>query len=125
MLSKFLAIFKKFRMRRLCNPCCDTGQVMLLTVLVIGGLLLGASSIAGLLMVYQLRQASDITNSTKAIFAADSGLEWELYRMFKDSGYPKPAMTNNANFNTTVYGTSTIKSVGNSQNSSRAFELSL
>jgi hypothetical protein len=103
----------------------EKGQVMLLTVLVIGGLLLGASSIAGLLMVYQLRQASDIANSTKAIFAADTGLEWELYRMFKDSGYPKPPMTNNAEYNTIVYGTSTIISVSKSQNASRAFELTL
>lgn len=96
---------------------------MLLTVLVIGGLLLGASSIAGLLMVYQIRQSSDVINSTKAIFAADTGIEWELYRMFKNPGYSKPIMTNEANFSTTVYGTSTIKSVGNSQKSSRAFEL--
>ncbi len=101
------------------------GQVMLLTVLVIGGLLLGASSIAGLLMVYQIRQSSDVVNSTKAIFAADTGIEWELYRMFKDANYSKPSMTNNADFNTTVYGTSTIKSVGTSGNSSRAFEMNL
>ena len=101
------------------------GQVMLLTVLVIGGLLLGASAIAGLLMVYQLRQSSDVTNSTKAIFAADAGIEWELYRMFKDPDYPKPIMTNQTDFSTTVYGTSTIKSIGSSHRSSRAFELTL
>ena len=56
----------------------EKGKVMLLTVLVIGGLLLGASAIAGLLMVYQIRQSGDVANSTKAIFAADSGIEWEL-----------------------------------------------
>ncbi len=101
------------------------GQVMLLTVLVIGGLLLGASSIAGLLMVYQIRQSSDVINSTKAIFAADTGLEWELYRMFKNPSYPKPIMANQADFSTTVYGTSTIRSIGSSYRSSRAFELTL
>jgi len=101
----------------------NKGQVMLMTVLVIGGLLLGASAIAGLLMVYQIRQSSDVTNSTKAIFAADTGIEWELYRMFKNSNYAKPAMTNQTDFSTTVYGTSTIKSVGASSRSSRAFEL--
>ena len=98
---------------------------MLLTILVIGGLLLGASAIAGLLMVYQIRQSSDITNSTKAIFAADTGIEWGLYGMFKDQDYPKPIMTNQADFSTTVYGTSSIKSVGSSQRASRAFEVTL
>ena len=103
----------------------EKGQVMLSTVLVIGGLLLGASSIAGLLMVYQLRQTSNAINSTKAIFAADTGIEWELYVMLKDPNYPKPAMTNQSDFSTTVYGTSTVRSVGTSGNSSRAFEAGL
>jgi len=96
---------------------------MLLTVLVIGGVLLGASSIAGLLMVYQIRQASDVTNSTKAIFAADSGVEWELYRMFVNPAYQKPEMSNGATISTTVNGTSSIISVGSSQKASRAFEI--
>lgn len=103
----------------------NNGQVMLLTVLVIGGLLLGASAIAGLMMVYQIRQSSDVVNSTKAIFAADTGIEWELYRMFKDSDYPKPTMTNQADFSTTVSGASTVKSIGSSHRSSRAFEMTL
>ena len=101
------------------------GQVMLLTVLVIGGLLLGASAIAGLMMVYQLRQASDVVNSTKAIFAAHTGIEWEPYRMFKNSNYAKPVMTNQADFSTTVYGGNTVKSIGSSNRSSRAFEMTL
>ncbi|MFA5083937.1 MAG: hypothetical protein WC475_00925 [Candidatus Paceibacterota bacterium] len=103
----------------------NKGQVMLMTVLVIGGLLLGASSIAGLLMVYQIRQSSDVVNSTKAIFAADTGIEWELYRLFANPGYAKPIMTNQADFSTIVYGTSTIKSVGTAGHSSRAFQASL
>ena len=98
---------------------------MLLTVLVIGGLLLGASAIAGLMMVYQLRQASDVVNSTKAIFAADTGIEWELYRMFKNCKYAKPAMTNQADFSTTVYGGNAVKSIGSANRSSRAFEMTL
>lgn len=115
----------------------NKGQVMLLTVVVIGGLLLSASAIAGLLMLYQIRQSTDIINSTKAIFAADTGIEWELYKCFKcnpsvicdqtctalDS--QEPSMTNGADFDTTVYGTNTIKSIGNSFQSSRAFEITL
>ena len=52
---------------------------MLLTTITLSGALLGATTIAGLLMLYQIRQTTDIANSTKAIFAADGGLEWGLY----------------------------------------------
>ncbi|MFA5386362.1 MAG: hypothetical protein WC297_01730 [Candidatus Paceibacterota bacterium] len=57
----------------------DSGQVMLITVLALGGMLLGATAIGGLLMTYQIRQSSDIANSTKAIMAADAGIERALY----------------------------------------------
>ena len=56
-----------------------TGQAMLLMVLSIGGTILGATTIAGLLMLYQIRSATDFSNSAKAVFAADSGTEWALY----------------------------------------------
>jgi len=100
------------------------GQVMLLTVLILGGSILGASTIAGYLMLLKIRGASDITNSTKAIFAADTGIEWELYKQFKDSGYPKPSLSNNTNF-TSSNDTQRIKSIGQSSSIFRAFELEL
>lgn len=52
---------------------------MLLMVLSIGGTILGATTIAGLLMLYQIKGATDFANSAKAVFAADSGIEWTLY----------------------------------------------
>jgi hypothetical protein len=55
------------------------GQVMVLTVLSLGGTLLGVTAIAGLLMLFQIRQATDLGNSAKAIFAADTGIEWALF----------------------------------------------
>src|SRR3989344_5773934 len=55
------------------------GQAMLLTVLTIGGTLLGATAIAGLLMLFQIRQSTDLKNSNKAIYAADSAIEWGNY----------------------------------------------
>ena len=55
------------------------GQVMVLTVLALGGAILSATTIAGLLMLYQIRQTSDFANSARAIFAADAGIEWGLY----------------------------------------------
>jgi len=125
-----------------------TGQAMLLTVLILGGSILSASTIAGYLMLLKIRTASDIANSTKAIFAADTGIEWELYKLFKnpnDTGiewdewglyewglyelfknpnYPKPSLSNGANFTSSNDGT-VIKSIGQSLNSFRAFEMRL
>ena len=60
-----------------------SGQAMFLSILAIGGTILGATTIAGLLMIYQLRRTSDLANSAKAIFAADAGLESALYNFYK------------------------------------------
>lgn len=97
---------------------------MLLTVLILGGSILGASTIAGYLMLLKIRGASDITNATKAIFAADTGIEWELYKQFKNPTYPRPLLSNNATF-TSSNDTQLIKSIGQSSNIFRAFEMSL
>lgn len=64
------------------------GQVMLLTTITLSGALLGATTIAGLLMLYQIRQTTDIANSTKAIFAADGGLEWALFSVICENTEP-------------------------------------
>lgn len=97
------------------------GQVMLLTVLVMGGSLIAASTIAGYLMLLKIRQSSDITNSTKAIFAADTGIEWDLYRRLKNANYPKPQLSNGSSFEVFAEASST-KSIGTAANASRAFE---
>ena len=111
-----------------------TGQVLILTVLTLGIVLLGATTIAGLLMVYQIRQVSDLASSGKAIFAADTGVEWGLYQFFNpSSGHAVPTLSNGATFMTTCSpvadctdsGTILIKSVGKSANTQRSFGLSL
>ena len=123
----------------------DKGQVMLITVLALSGTILGATTIAGLLTLYQIRQTTDFINSTKAIYAADSGLEWRLYKFFKKDGYlckdcpdgeacPSPAMSNISSPVEAIktkcesisgVGTTTvIKSIGTSNKASRAFESS-
>jgi len=66
------------------------GQVMLLTVLIISGAVLGATTIAGLLMVHQIRQTTNVIDSLQAVYAADTGLEWKLYQSFIDSGQLPP-----------------------------------
>ncbi|MBI5732487.1 hypothetical protein HY967_00820 [Candidatus Jorgensenbacteria bacterium] len=55
------------------------GQVMLLSVIMLGGILVSATAIAGILMLYQIRQANDAVQSTRAFFAADAALEWQTY----------------------------------------------
>ncbi len=112
---------------------------MILTVLTIGGTILGATTIAGFLMLYQIRQATDFANSGKAIFAADTGIECAFYQMFKgDTQCPSVSpLSNGATFTASCYDASgheiscnqsstvaSIRSVGTSANSSRAFEAS-
>lgn len=63
----------------------NRGQLMLITVLILGGTILGASAIAGLMTTYRLRQSSDAKDSALAIFAADAGLERAFYRCFKQA----------------------------------------
>ena len=53
----------------------------MLTVLTLGGALLGATTIAGLLMLYQVRQGAEVNQSARALFAADSGIELGLYNL--------------------------------------------
>lgn len=106
---------------------------MLLTAVLISGIVLSATSLAGLLTVYQLRQVTDVNNSTKAIFAADTGIEWELYKNFKDSKASAPAcsgsapgqLCNGATFQTfpDPNNPSVVTSVGSSGRSSRALQI--
>jgi hypothetical protein len=120
------------------------GQVIILTILILGGTLLGTASIAALLLVYQIRQSTDFENSGKAIFAADTGIEWALYnhsnpgrsQLFKsdDNKTWKATLGNGAIATVTCFQDSaqincgnkdenTIRSVGTSNETSRAFRL--
>ena len=64
------------------------GQAMLSAVLSISGAILGATTVAGFLMLYQLRASTDSENSAKAIFAADSGVEWTLFDYYCGQANP-------------------------------------
>ncbi len=105
----------------------NQGQIMIICVTVMGSILLVATVIAGMLLRYQIRQASDMGNTVKAICAADTGIEWELYKLFKDQGYPKPVLSNGATFSsetTTPAGTvARVKSTGESSKNYRTLEV--
>jgi hypothetical protein len=120
------------------------GQVMVLTVLALGGTILGATTVAGLLMLYQVRQATDLGNSARAIFAADAGMEQSFFNIFckgdesKSSYCPAPEFpvrfSNGAAVKVTCYDdsgsvlptcdetTRNVRAVGSAGNASRAFE---
>ncbi|MCX6703019.1 MAG: hypothetical protein NTW60_04125 [Candidatus Wolfebacteria bacterium] len=109
---------------------CERGQVLLMTVLVLGGVMVAASTIAGYLMLLRIRQSTDSASSAVAIAAADAGIEWDLYQRTKDSARPEldryypnsPSLTNGANLEVYSSPTST-KSIGKYSNTFRAFEV--
>jgi hypothetical protein len=79
------------------------GQAMLFTVLSLGGAMLGVTTIAGILMVYQIRDTTDFENSAKAVFAADAGTELALYDFFQPVSFTPSPFSNGASMSTTCY----------------------
>lgn len=112
------------------NSRFKKGQLMITTVLILGGVVISAASLLGFLIVYKLRQATDIADSAKAVFASDTGREWELWQALKlgtrlgTSGCP--SFTNGAGFET-IAGTSddgnvlNIISIGKASKNVRAW----
>ncbi len=85
---------KKVPTSNLRPPTSSRGQIMILTTLILSGTILAAVTIAGLLMLYQIRQAGNATQSGRAIFVADAGLEYELYKFYTaDCAYPAPTFS--------------------------------
>ncbi|MBI1838899.1 MAG: hypothetical protein HYR95_01180 [Candidatus Colwellbacteria bacterium] len=103
---------------------------MLLTVVLLSGAILSSTSLAGLLILYQLRQATDVNNSMKAIFAADSGIEWAFYNENKLGGSLPylnggPDLKNGSKVTITKNPEDLLlplKSIGQSGRSARAFQ---
>lgn len=109
-----------------------SGQTMLLTVLIMSGVMLSATVIGGYLVLNQLRQATFSANSAQAIAAADSGIECELYNLFKGAAVDCAALEFDAkvpvSVNTTVttMGTTTIiESTGGAAKSYRALRVTV
>lgn len=108
----------------------EKGQVMLLAVFLIGAGVLAFGSIAGYFMVQRIRASSDITDSTKAILAADAGIDCEAYNFLKG----KSIVCNNLVFDNGASASTTIfdagankftKSVGSLKSIKRALLLRL
>ena len=96
---------------------------MLIVVLTLSALLVMSTAISGLLVAHELRQTAGLSQSAAAIYAADSGIEYELYRKYKNADYPAPVFQNNAVVRTSATPAS-LRSVGQSGSAARAFEYS-
>ncbi|PIT92190.1 MAG: hypothetical protein COU08_03845 [Candidatus Harrisonbacteria bacterium CG10_big_fil_rev_8_21_14_0_10_42_17] len=58
----------------------NQGQLMVFVAFVISATFLVFTALSGVLVTLQIRQTTNAVNSTKAIYAADTGIEWRLYR---------------------------------------------
>ena len=132
-------IIKKARIRATAADLV-TGQAMLIFVLVLGATVLSVTAIAGYVTLQKLRASTDTVDSTKAIYASDSGVEWCFYNKFSitygtstfacdTSVNPGPTFTNNLSGSSVDVSVSqdgsVIKSIGHSGRSYRAFGIFL
>jgi len=60
------------------------GQVMLLSIMILGGVMLSASVIGGVVLLHQIKQVHDAESSAKAVFASDTGIEYASWCYFKE-----------------------------------------
>jgi len=119
-----------------------SGQVMFLTVVVLGAVITSVTLIAGLLMSFQIRRSADVAASARAIFAADAGVECMLYHIFNkgemgaaaetncNTNEVKEKFTNNASFNISIVeggqiGVSSFRSTGSFNDAVRTVEINL
>ena len=106
----------------------NKGQALLVVVMILGATMLGVTTIAGYITVQKIRTVTDIVDSTKAIYAADSGIDWWFYKKFvaepSEEGEipvpPQPTFSNNAELEIRESET-IVKSIGHSGRSYRAF----
>lgn len=113
-----------------------SGQAMIIAILSLGGAILGATALAGFLMLYTIRNTTDSENSAKAIFAADSGVDWAIYSNINPPASPVPVFGNGAVLTVTCYDATGVTTTtcdnasattaiaeGNSNGARRAFLL--
>lgn len=62
------------------------GQVLLLSVLVLSGIIVSVSFFVGYLTVQRLKQAIISVDSAQAFYLSDAGIEYELYRRNLEKG---------------------------------------
>lgn len=68
-----------------------------MTVIMIGGILFMATTVAGLLMFYQIQSSTSFEESTKALYAADAGLDAAVYYYFYEFDFGQECYPNACN----------------------------
>lgn len=99
----------------------SAGVALIYTILVVFVTLNIAFFISSIFAV-KLRSSFEYSNSVIAYYAAESGIEWQLYNSFKDPDASQPSLTNGATFTIT---SPPLKSVGKFSGISRAIELNI
>jgi hypothetical protein len=103
------------------NKNSERGQVLLITVLVMMSTFALAIAIGGMVL-YELRSMVGSGESVKALYAADTGIEYQLY-MLNKGNIDQPVMTNGTKYENTS-GTGYVRSSGTSGRVNRAIEVS-
>jgi Tfp pilus assembly protein PilX len=99
----------------------QNGQVLLITVLVLMSTFALSIALGGMVL-YELRAMVNTNESVKALYAAESGIEWQLFKANKGNT-DMPVMTNNTTYENDS-GVGYIRSSGNSGRVNRAIEVS-
>lgn len=100
------------------------GTALIYTLLTVG-IILSIVFFMTAIFSSKLRLAFDFPNSVTALYAADSGIEWQVYNQLKDPDAASPSLTNGAAFTvTTLPGALPIKVVGKFRGVSRSLEIS-
>lgn len=105
----------------------EKGIAVLMTVTIISVVILIATLIANIVMT-QLKLANDIADSITAIYSADSGIEYKLYQIRKESNTENAefSLSNGAMVSVTVSGALpnlTVRSLGSYHSVKRQFEV--
>ena len=112
---------KKFK-----SSAGQSGVALLLTMIILSVVTLVSVFIVNIVS-NELKLSRDINDSKKAIYAADSGVEWQLYQIRQGATVASPVMSNGAIVSVTVTGSYpifNIKSLGSFNTVKRQFEIS-
>lgn len=102
-----------------------SGQIFLMSILVLSGVMASALFLMSI-FIKDFRQSIETSESVKAFYAADAGMEWQIYNSLNpDSPEEEPVMENSTSFKyqNNFDTTRKIKTTGFSRRVSRGLEV--
>lgn len=103
----------------------QSGQIFLMSILVLSGVMASALFLMSI-FIKDFRQSIETSESVKAFYAADAGMEWEIYNSLNpESNEERPEMNNETRFESqNNFDTNRkIKTTGFSRKVSRGLEV--